>query len=172
MDLQHIGLISFQLIILAVMMAGLLSLFIIIVPGLVIIWIAAVVYAIVTGINWVSGLILFFITVLMITGNLSDNVLISAGAKSKGASWFAVGGALLAGVAGSILWPPIGGILAALGGLFLVELIRLRHIRTAYESARGMVLGCGWALAVRLTIAGIMILWWVLWVAFEWFVQV
>jgi len=169
MDLQQIGLISYQVITLAVMLVGLFSLFILIVPGLVIIWVSAVVYAIVIGVSWVSVLILFFMTILMIIGNLSDNFLISAGAKAKGASWLAIAGALLGGIVGSIVWPPIGGIIGALLGLFAIEIVRLRRWKAAYDSIRGMALGCGWALAVRLTIGGIMILWWVVWVAIGWF---
>lgn len=171
MDWPQIGLISFQLIIFAVMLLGLFSLFVLIVPGLVIIWIAALIYGIITGFNWISGIILFFITVLMIVGNMLDNIFIGAGAKSQGASWWAIGGALVAGIAGSIFWPPFGGLLAALVGLFLVELIRLRNFKTAYTSTRGMLLGCGWALVTRFAVGGIMILWWVVWVAIEWFTK-
>src|SRR5690606_32062076 len=116
---------AFQLVILAIMLFGLFSLFIPVLPGLVIIWVPALVYGIVTGFNTVSGILFVIMTVLMLIGNVVDNVIMGAKARKQGASWIAIGVALLAGVLGSLIFPPFGGLIAAQLGLFAVEFYRL-----------------------------------------------
>lgn len=154
----------FVLVILVVMGIGLLSLLTTIIPGLTIIWLAALVYGVVTGFT-IGGWILFgIITILMIFGNLVDNYLMGASARQGGTSWLAIGVALVLGVVGSLVWPPLGGLLAALLGLFAVEFIRLKDWRKAVASARSMLAGCGWAVLARLGIGMVMIILWGLWV--------
>jgi len=101
---------------------------------------------------------------LMLFGNIIDNVLMGAGAKSQGASWLAIGVAFVAAVVGSLIFPPFGGFIAALLALFIVEVIRIRDWRKALGSTRSMALGCGWSVAARLAIGGMMIGWWLVWV--------
>ncbi len=150
-------------IIAAVMFMGLFSLALVVVPGLTIIWAAALVYMFVDGLNWGSGIIFTVITLLMIFGNLVDNYMMGASARQKGASWLAIGVALLGGLLGSILWTPLGGLLIALLGLFVVEYVRLRDWRQAYESTRSMLIGCGWAGIIRFGIGLVMISLYAIW---------
>lgn len=103
------------------------------------------------------------LTVLMIVGNLSDNVLMGAKARQKGASWWALAAALAAAVVFSILLPPFGGIIAALLALFGVEMLRLKDWKQALVSTRGMVVGFGWAVLARLAIGLLMIGLWAAW---------
>lgn len=162
--MENLGLVTLQIIVLAVMIGGLLSLLLAIVPGLTIIWVADLVYLIATGLNWTSGIIFAIITVLMLVGNIIDNFFMGASARQTGASWVAIAVSIVAGIVGSILWPPLGGLLAALVGLFIVEIVRLKDWRKALNSTRSMAMGCGWALATRFGIGIVMILLWVLWV--------
>ena len=161
--LVEIGLISLKVIVGIVMVTGLISLIIPVIPGLTIIWVAGLVYGLITGFDWISGLLFLFITTLMIVGNVADNLFMGGSARYSGASWLSIGVALIAGIAGSILFPPIGGLIAALIGIFIVELIRLKDLRHAWKSLRSMATGCGWAFVVRFLFGLIMIFWWVLW---------
>ncbi len=68
------GLAALRIVLLAVMLFGLFSLLIPVLPGLVIIWVPALVYGLVSGFNWGSGILFAIITVLMIAGSLVDNV--------------------------------------------------------------------------------------------------
>lgn len=154
---------ALQLGLLAVMFVGLMSLFLVIVPGLTIIWLAALIYMFVDGFNWASGIIFTIITILMLIGNVTDNYMMGASARQKGASWLAIGVALIGGLLGTLLWTPIGGLLIALVGLFAVEYIRLRDWRHAYESTRSMLIGCGWAGIIRFGIGIIMISLYAVW---------
>jgi uncharacterized protein len=164
MDSQQVGQAGLQIIVLAIMLFGLFSLFIPVLPGLVIIWVPALVYGLMTGFNWVSGILFGVMTVLMLVGNLVDNVIMGAKARQTGASWVAIGVALAAGVVGSLVFPPFGGLIAALLGLFVVELLRLNDLKRALDSTRSMAIGCGWAAVIRFGIGMVMILLWGIWV--------
>jgi uncharacterized protein YqgC (DUF456 family) len=156
--------IALDITLLAVMLFGLISLIIPIMPGLTIIWVAVLVYAILTGLNWGTGIIFAIITILMLVGGFVDQLFMSAGAKKTGASWLAIGVAIVAGLVGSFIWPPLGGILLALLGIFVVEIVRVRDLRKAWESTRGMALGFGAAVFVRMGMGVVMISLWGLWV--------
>ncbi|NMC54882.1 MAG: DUF456 domain-containing protein [Chloroflexi bacterium] len=162
-DWNSVGTFTLQVITFAAMLGGLFSLVVVVIPGLTIIWAAALVYGLVTGFTWQSGVLFAFITILMLVGNVIDNILMGAGARSQGASWLGIGVALVAAVAGSLLVPPFGGLVAALLALFVVEVIRVRDWRKALDSTRSMALGCGWSVAARMGIGGMMIGWWLVW---------
>jgi len=164
MNWNDVGLFVLQVLALFTMVIGLLGLFLPGVPGLTIIWVAALVYALIDGLNWASGVLFGFITVLMIFGNLVDNLFMGAGARVTGTSWLAIGVAMVAGIVGTLVLPPIGGLIFALVGVFLVEVIRLREWRKAVESVKGMATGCGWSFVARFVIGMMMIAWWLLWV--------
>jgi len=151
-------------IVLAVMVFGLLSLLTVVLPGLTIIWVAALVYGLITGFNLTSGILFGIITLLMLGGSIIDNIIMGASTHQAGASWYSIAGALVAGLVGSVAWPPFGGLVAALLVVFVIEIIRLRNWRRALQSARGMLAGCGWSVIARLGIGVLMILLFLLWV--------
>lgn len=164
MNPESVGLAALQGVVLAVMLFGPMSLALPVLPGLVIIWVPALVYGIVTGFNWLSGALFAGITVLMIAGSLIDNVIMGARARQTGASWIAITVALIAGVIGSVALPPFGGLIAALLGLFIVEILRLRDLRKALVSTKSMAIGCGWAAVIRFGMGMVMILLWLAWI--------
>jgi uncharacterized protein len=155
---------ALQAIALAVMLFGLFSTFIPALPGPVIVWVPTLVYGVLTGFNWASGILFVLITGLMIFGSVVDNLIMGQRARQTGASWLAIAVSLVAGIAGSILLPPFGGLIAALIGLFLVEIIRLRNLRQALASTKSMAIGCGWATIVRFFIGLVMIALFLAWV--------
>ena len=166
MNIEGVGRTTLQIIVLAIMLFGLFGLIIPVLPGLVIIWVPALVYGILTGFTLLSGILFAVMTVLMIVGNLVDNVVMGTRARQQGASWLAIGVALAAGVLGSLAFPPFGGLVAALIGLFAVEFYRLKDFQRAIASTRSMAIGCGWAAVIRFGIGTIMILLWAVWVLF------
>ena len=155
--------IALNLLLLAVMLFGLASLIIPIMPGLTIIWVAVLVYAIVSGLNWGTGILFAIITLLMLVSGFVDQWFMGAGARKTGSGWAAIATAMIAGLVGSVIWPPLGGILLAFLGIFVVEIIRVRDLRKAWNSTRGMALGCGTAVFVRMGIGVVMIMMWGLW---------
>ncbi len=169
--METIGQVALPLVLLAVMIFGLLSLvFLPIMPGLVIIWAAALGYGVLGHFNYpVSIVLVVVISLLMIGGSLVDNLFMGASARKTGASWVSITVSLIAGMLGSIIWPPLGGILLALLALFGAEFVRLRDWRKALTSARGMAIGCGWAVVVRFFIGLVMIGLYLVWIAVEGF---
>jgi hypothetical protein len=145
------------------MLVGLALLIIPIFPGITVIWVAAVLYGIVTGFDTLGIVILVLITVGMIIGVTVDNVLMGAGARQGGASWLTIGVALIAGIAGTILFPPIGGLIAIPLAIFLLELLRNREWRSAWRATRGVALGWGLSFLVRFGIGLVMISAWLIW---------
>ncbi len=162
-DMSAGVLLTVQIVVLAVMLLGLLSLLIVIIPGLTIIWLAALVYGLLTGFDLTSGLIFLGITLLMIFGNVVDQLLMGARAKKSGASWTGVVVSMLAALVFSILFPPFGGLVAALIALFTIETVRLKNWRQAGESTKEMAIGCASAVVARFGIGLVMIGLWALW---------
>jgi uncharacterized protein YqgC (DUF456 family) len=136
-----------------------------ILPGLVIIWVAALGYGISAGFGVLGWIMFGLITVLMVGGSILDNLLMGAKAHKEGAPWWVVLIALASAIVGSIAIPIpiIGGILAALLVLFLLEWLRLKDARKALVSMRGMLVGCGWAVVFRVIIGLVMIGLWLIW---------
>jgi uncharacterized protein YqgC (DUF456 family) len=136
-----------------------------ILPGLVIIWVSALGYGIAAGFGVLGWVMFALITVLMLAGSILDNVLMGAQAHKEGAPWWVVLIAMAAAIIGSFVIPIpiIGGILASLLVLYLVELLRLKDPKRAVVSMRGMLIGCGWAFVFRFIIGLVMIGLWLIW---------
>jgi uncharacterized protein YqgC (DUF456 family) len=86
-------------------------------------------------------------------------------AHKAGAPWWVVLLSLVSAIVGSVVIPIpiIGGVLAALMVLFLIEWIRLKDHRKAFQSMKGMVIGCTWAVVFRVIIGLAMIGLWIFW---------
>ncbi len=146
------------------MLLGLFGLIIPVLPGTIIMWLAALGYGIFGGWSTLGWVLFAIITVLAGFGAVADNLLMGAGARRSGASWLSIGVAIIAGIAGTILLPPIGGIIAAPLAILLLEYNRLGDWEKAWQSFRGLATGFGISYVVRAGIGVlIMVLWW-LWV--------
>ncbi|MCE1254940.1 MAG: DUF456 domain-containing protein [Anaerolineae bacterium] len=159
-------LLALQIFVILLMLIGMATLVFPVLPGLTVIWGATLLYVLIVGFNLPGIIILVISTMLMLVGNVVDNVIIGAHVRQSGASWLTVSLALLAGLIGTFVFPPLGGLLAALLVIFLVEVIRLRDWRKALESARSMIMGMGWSTLVRLGIGTVMIFLWIVWAFF------
>ncbi len=148
---------------LVVMLVGLFGLVVPIFPGIVVIWLAALGYGLAAGFGGAGVWVFIVLTVLMVVGATIDNILMARGAHSGGAAWYSIVAALVAGLAGTYFFPPLGGLLAAPLVLLLVEYLRRRDAHAAWKAARGYLWGCGWAFVVRFGLGVVMI---ALWAAF------
>ncbi len=163
MDWQAFGNITLLVLTGLTMLIGWLSLFIVIVPGLVIMWVGGLAYGLASGFDTTGWIIFAIMTVLMLVGSLIDNVLMGASARQKGASWWSLGAAWLGAIIGTIVLPPIGGLIFALLAIFIAEYFRLKDTKQAFASSTSLATGCGWSVVVRLGIGFIMGVLWVLW---------
>ena len=153
-----------ELFALLVMGVSLFALIIPIFPGLVVIWVAALVSGLVNGFSSFALIIFGILTVLTIIGVLIDNFLMGSKARQHGAAWRSILLALLAGVLGTFLLPPIGGIIAAPLVLYAMEYRRLRDPKQAQAVVKALLIGWGWAFVARFGIGVVMIVLWAIWV--------
>ena len=154
---------SLNILIYLIMAVGLFGMVLPIYPGVVIIWAAVLIHALATGFATLEIWVLVVITILMIAGTLVDNLLMGGKARQAGASWLSIGGALVAGLVGTFVFPPIGGIVAAPTLLFLLEYARLRDSQEAWDVTRGLLKGWGLSFVARFLIGLAMIIVWAVW---------
>lgn len=149
------------------MLVGLFGLIIPIFPGNVVMWLAALVYGLVFGFGRLGGIIFTIITILMLIAVAADNVLMGAKAREKGADWGSIVLALIAGVVGTMIFPPIGGLIAAPLVLYLAELQRRRDAEEAKTVVKALLTGWGLAFIVRFGIGVVMFGLWGIWAYFS-----
>ncbi|MDY6846340.1 MAG: DUF456 domain-containing protein [Chloroflexota bacterium] len=153
------------------MLIGLLSLFLVFFPGLTVIWASILLWGISTSFNYDVGPWTFVLTIatfavitmLMLFGNIIDNIFMAGGARAKGASWWSIALSWVAMILGSMLLSPIGGLGLALLALFIGEILRIKDYRRAFRSTSSMAMGCGYAVAARVLIGLVMIALFVMW---------
>lgn len=153
------------------MLIGFFGLFLVFFPGLTVIWMSVLLWGIVTRFSYGIGPWTFtltiatflVITMLMLLGNILDNIFMAGGARSKGASWWAILLSFLAMILTSIFLTPLLGLGVALLVLFVAELLRIKDYRAAFRSTSSMAFGCGWAVIARLIIAALMIALFIMW---------
>jgi len=148
---------------LVIMMVGLFGLIVPVFPGIAVIWLAALGYGVTAGFTTLGWVLFAVITVLFITGAVIDNVLMSAKAHKEGAAWSSLVLGVLAGILGTIFFPPFGGLIAAPLVLLVLEYIRQRNFKKALLTLRGLAIGWGSAFVVRFLIGAAMIGIWLVW---------
>ena len=154
--------ISFLAIII-LMAAGLLGMIIPFYPGLLIIWIGALLYGLIYGFGSVGTLVFIFITILGLFGSVIDNIVTGLGAHHSGVPWLTILYAALAGLLLTFLHP-LAGLAAVPVGLFLLEWRRLGDVTLAKSSLIGLIKGWLSGLLARGAVGFLMIILWIIWV--------
>lgn len=149
------------------LIVGLLGLIVPVFPGLVVMWLGTLLYALIqnaagnmTGWKW---FLFGIITVLMISGSIVDNLIIAYKMRDKYIPWSSILFAFAAGIVASIFFTPLIGLVAAPVGLYLAESRRLKNNEAAVASTKAYMIGWGWAFGVRFLIGLAMIGFWMLW---------
>lgn len=156
-----------QTLTLFVLLIGLLGLIVPIFPGLTVMWLGTLVYALLeysahlmTGWDWFLFVI---ITILMIIGNVIDNVIITRKMRDQYVPWSSILIAFTASLVASVFLTPLVGLVAAPVGLFAAEVTRLRDRSKAFASTKAYMVGWGWAFVARFLIGLGMTGLWLLW---------
>jgi uncharacterized protein YqgC (DUF456 family) len=131
-----------------VMLVGLIGTVLPVIPGTVLIFLAALLYALVEGFQVVGWPTLLVLGLLMLVATTADLWASSVGAKLGGASGWSVLVGLLGGLVGFLFFSLPGAIIGAVLGVLLIELIRLGDLRRALKAGSGWAIG--WALATVL----------------------
>lgn len=151
----------------AVLLTGLVGLVMPVFPGLVVMWLATLVYALLQGAagrmtNW-DWFLFGLITVLMLVGNVVDNLIIARKMRDRFIPWSSIIFAFAASIIASIFFTPLIGLVAAPVALFVAEMRRLKNRDEAIASTKAYMVGWGWAFGVRFLIGLGMIGFWMLW---------
>jgi uncharacterized protein len=159
-----------QSLVLFVMLLGLVGLLVPIFPGLTVMWLATAVYAFVEAANltmdWMDWTLFVLITILMIAGNIVDNIIIAKKMRDVAIPWRSIVISYVAGILASIFFTPLIGLAASPFALFGAEYLRLRDRKLAITSTKAYMVGWGWAFAARFSIGVVMTGLWMLWAWF------
>ncbi len=166
-DIEFFLRVLFETLTLFFLLVGLMGLLIPIFPGLTVMWLATLVYALVQSVSdqmiWIDWFLFAMITILMVIGNIIDNIIIAKNVREKKVPWSSIILGFLAGIIASLFFTPLVGILAAPLGLFGAEYLRLKEHRSALESTKAWLTGWGMSLAARIAIGVIMVGLWMAW---------
>ncbi len=159
---------------LGVMLIGLMGLIVPVFPGLLIMWLATLFYALLESaagrMAWYQWVLFGLITVLMVFGQVIDNIIIARKMRGRAIPWFSIALAYVGGLLGTLVFAPIvtiftpvAGVMASLLTLFGAEWLRLRRARLAFASARSYMVAWSWSWAAVFSVGVLMILIWGLW---------
>jgi hypothetical protein len=147
---------------LAAMFISLLGVLLPLVPGVALIWLVALVYAIAEGFKNIDPITMIVLSVIALPGISADIWVSSLGAKAGGASLWSIVASLVGGVVGFLVSTLPGAIIGALVGLMAVELLRAKDWRQALKASGGWIAGWLLATVVQIITGVIMIaiFWW------------
>ena len=155
-ELQAAVEVLLEILTLFVLLVGLVGLIVPVFPGLTVMWLGTLAYALLqnsagrmTAWDW---FLFALITILMIVGNVADNLIIARKMRDKYIPWSSILWAFAAGIVASLFFTPIIGLAAAPAGLFLAEMNRLKDRSSAIESTKAYMVGWGWAFGARFLI--------------------
>ncbi len=139
-----------------VMVIGLAGIFLPGLPGLPLIWLAALVYALLDGFRTLDGWTLAALTVLAAVGSSAELAATQWGTRAGGGSR-GTGLAALAGGLIGLLAGPLGLLVGAPLAVLLFELVRQRRIGKALRSSAGWLIGWALGRGMQLAIGLVMI---------------
>lgn len=149
---------------LAAMLIGLAGTVLPALPGVGLIWIAALIYAIADGFAQLTPVGFGAITLLAVAGLASDFLLTQAGSRVAGASWQALAAGVALGAVGFLFGLFVGGIgavpmgiIGTLLGIFIVEYRHRQDWVEALKAGGGWLAGCVVSRGLQLLLALVMV---------------
>ena len=144
---------------------GFVGVFIPILPGPILIWVGALLWAIGDKFVRVGWPTLIVMAVLTVAAWGSELALSSYFTRRSSSSWLTVLGSIIGGIAGGLLLTPIlpvigsvaGAVLGAVIGVLVVEIVRQRQLAPALRASGNYLVGCLFGRMTELFIALLMI---------------
>ena len=159
----HWGLVALSL---GLQLTGFFGLLLVFFPGLTVMWIGQLIWAIYAQFNvaegstaygWTVGIFVVN-TLLMIIGGLIDNVIMMGKTRREGVPWWGIGLSWMAMIGVGLAATPLGGLLASFLTIFLVQFFRMGlDWYKAYSALKAMVLSSFQATLFRLGFGLIML---------------
>jgi len=120
------------------------------IPGTILIFLGALLYALMEGFEAVGWPTLAVLGLLTLVATTADIWATSVGARLGGASGWSVVGGMVGGFVGLLVFTLPGAILGALFGVLAVEILRVKDWRKALKAGGGWAVG--WILATMLQV--------------------
>jgi uncharacterized protein len=146
------------------MLVGLVGVILPVLPGLALVWLGILGYALVESFAAIDPLTFVVLTVLAVVGTTADIWMTQLGAKLGGASWRSQILGLAGGLAGAILFFFLGGVSAGFGaligsiaGVFVGEYWRYENWNRAFRSGAGWLVGWLTSMIFQFIIGAVMI---------------
>jgi len=139
------------------MLIGLIGTVLPVIPGTILIFAGALLYAMVDQFQAVGWPTLVVLGVLTAVATTADIWASSIGARIGGASGWSVIVGLLAGLAGFVIFNLVGAIVGAVLGVLLTEIVRLGDWRQALKAGSGWLVGWVLSTVVQLGVGLIML---------------
>jgi uncharacterized protein YqgC (DUF456 family) len=148
----------------ALILLGLVGVILPLLPGPLLIWLGALVWAWGDGFERINWVVLAVLGVLAALAWASDILLTTAMSRRTGVSWKAIGGALAGGILGGILLVEIpiigtlfGALVGAMLGMLAVEWFDKRNLRQALRATWSYLVSSLLASALEIVIAVVMV---------------
>jgi uncharacterized protein len=145
------------------MAVGLIGTLLPLLPGLPIIWAAALIYGLLEDFSGTGAIAFTLITVLAVAGIVAGFVLPHRRVAAKGAPASTVAAGVVLGIVGFFVIPVVGLVLGAVGGVLIAERARTGDWDTAWTTTKDLLVGFGIGVAVEFATGLAMILCWVAW---------
>ncbi len=139
------------------MLIGVIGTVLPIIPGTILIFVAALVYALIEGFQAVGWPTLLVLGVLTVLATSADIWATSIGAKMGGASGWSVVIGLVGALLGFIVFNLLGAIIGAVLGVLLTEVVRVGDWRQALKAGSGWAIGWVLSTVFQLVTALIMV---------------
>jgi uncharacterized protein YqgC (DUF456 family) len=148
-----------ELVVLLVMVVGLVGVVVPVLPGLLLVWAAGVVWA------WAGGgvghwIVAAVLTLLLVAGTVTKYVLPARSATGAGAPRSTLVAGAVGAVVGFFLIPVVGLVVGGVGAVYLAERARLGADRPAWRSTRAVLVGVGLGMLVELVTGVLMVAVW------------
>lgn len=135
-----------------------------ILPGLLLVWAATVVYGLVEGFGTTGWIAIVLISAIALVGSGLGLVLPHRAAGSSGAARWSVWLAFAVGVVGFFVVPIVGLPLGVVVGLFVAEVTRTKQPELAWQSTLATLKAFGVSTLVQLAAGLLMAAVWLAWV--------
>ena len=151
-----------ELLLLVIMLVGLVGVLLPVLPGLLLIGLAGLIWAWGDGGGVARWTVFATMAVVLLAGTVAKYALPARSARTTGAPRSTVLLGALGAVVGFFVIPVIGLVIGGVGAVFLAELNRLGDAGSAWRSTRAVLVGVGFGVLIELT-AGLLAI--VVWVA-------
>jgi uncharacterized protein YqgC (DUF456 family) len=142
------------------MAVGLAGVLVPVLPGLLLVWGAGLVWTIADGGGAVRWTVFGVLTALFVGATVAKYVLPARSAAARGAPT----STLLAGAAGAVVGffviPVVGALIGGVAAIWLAEYVRLRHPRAALAATKAALVAIGLGVLIELGAGVIMVLVW------------